>query len=242
MRLLVTRPEPDNERTADALRALGHEVTLAPLLRIEAVIDADLGTPPWSAILLTSANGARAIALHRRMRELAMLPVLAVGQGSADAARSAGFADVSSADGDGGDLARLAAARLKGERSPLLYLSGEDRARDLGGELARHGLTVRTTVVYRAAKASLSAHVQTALVERRIDGVVHFSRRSVESYLECSRHIVEHALAPTHFCLSARAAEPLRAAGAALIRSAEQPDEGSLLALVTPLPRSNRLE
>ena len=37
MRLLVTRPEPDNERTAAALRAQGHEVVLAPLLRIEAV-------------------------------------------------------------------------------------------------------------------------------------------------------------------------------------------------------------
>ena len=36
MRLLVTRPEPDNERTAAALRALGHEVMLAPLLAIEA--------------------------------------------------------------------------------------------------------------------------------------------------------------------------------------------------------------
>ena len=49
MRLLVTRPEPDNERTAAALRAQGHEVLLAPLLHIEAVADADLGAPPWAA-------------------------------------------------------------------------------------------------------------------------------------------------------------------------------------------------
>ena len=66
MRLLVTRPEPDNVRTAAALRAKGHEVVLAPLLHIEAVADADLGAPPWAAILLTSANGARAIADHPR--------------------------------------------------------------------------------------------------------------------------------------------------------------------------------
>ena len=79
MRLLVTRPEPDNERTAAALRARGHEVMLAPLLRIEAVADADLGAPPWAAILLTSANGARAIAGHPRRGELLALPVLAVG-------------------------------------------------------------------------------------------------------------------------------------------------------------------
>ena len=42
MRLLVTRPEPDNARTAAALRAKGHEVVLAPLLHIEAVAGADL--------------------------------------------------------------------------------------------------------------------------------------------------------------------------------------------------------
>ena len=76
MRLLVTRPEPDNERTAAALRAQGHEVLLAPLLRIEPIADADLGAPPWAAILLTSANGARAIAAHPRRGELIALPVL----------------------------------------------------------------------------------------------------------------------------------------------------------------------
>ena len=36
MRLLITRPEPDNERTAAVLRAQGHDVLLAPLLHIEA--------------------------------------------------------------------------------------------------------------------------------------------------------------------------------------------------------------
>jgi hypothetical protein len=96
MRLLVTRPEPDNARTAAALRANGHEVMLAPLLHIEAVTNADLGAPPWAAILLTSANGARAIADHPRRAELIALPVLAVGRSSADAARAAGFTDVSS--------------------------------------------------------------------------------------------------------------------------------------------------
>ena len=39
MRLLVTRPEQDGERTAAALRARGHEALLAPLMRIEAAAD-----------------------------------------------------------------------------------------------------------------------------------------------------------------------------------------------------------
>jgi uroporphyrinogen-III synthase len=235
VRLLVTRPEPDNERTATALRVLGHEVVLAPLLHIEAVADADLGAPgsalPWSAILITSANGARALAGHPRRGELLGLPVLAVGRSSAEAARAAGFADVASADGDAGDLARLAAGRFAGARSPLLYLAGEDRT----GELAVPGLTVRTVVVYRAAPADrFPPGARAALEQGRVDGVLHFSRRSVESYIECGRNLIGPALAPVHYCLSARAAEPLKLAGASRILVAPKPDEASLLALVTP--------
>jgi len=235
MRLLLTRPEPDNERTAAALRARGHEVVLAPLLHIEAVADADLGAPPWGAILVTSANGARAIARHPRRAELLALPVLAAGRSSAEAARAAGFADVVSADGDARDLARLAAARFSRSRLPLLHLAGEERAHDLAGELAAHGLSVRTVVIYRAAKApALPPAPRAALQQGAIDGVLHFSLRSVESYLDCSRNFIRQALAPVHYCLSARIAEPLKQAGATRVEVAARPDEASLLALVTP--------
>lgn len=237
MRLLITRPEPDGERTAAILRARGHEVLLAPLLHIEAVSNADLGAGPWAALLLTSGNGARAAAKHWRSDELTRLPVLTVGHASADAARTAGFPDVISADGDGHDLARLAAARFAGTGAPLLYLAGEDRARDLVGELAERGLTAHAVVIYRAAKAEhFPQPARAALEAGRLDGVLHFSGRSVESYLDCARELLERALAPVHYCLSARAAAPLKAAGAMRIRIAERPDEASLLALVTPLP------
>ena len=233
MRLLVTRPEPDNARTAEALRAKGHEVVLAPLLHIESVTNADLGGRPWAAILLTSANGARALANHPQREELLALPVLAVGGSSAEAARATGFVEVTSADGDAADLVRLTAQRFAGASQPLLYLAGEDRS----GELAVPGLTVHTVVVYRAAKAEkFPPAVRTMLEQGGIDGVLHFSRRSVESYLECSCGLAGAALKPMHYCMSARAAEPLRLAGASQIRVALHPDEASLLALVMPKP------
>jgi len=113
--------------------------------------------------------------------------------------------------------------------------------------MAVSGLTVHTVVVYRAAQASLlPPEARAALEQDGIDGVLHFSRRSVESYLDCSRDIVGPALKPMHYCLSARAAEPLRLAGAVRIQVAARPDEASLLALITskvmPKPSSNRLE
>jgi uroporphyrinogen-III synthase len=233
MRLLVTRPEPDNERTAEVLRAAGHEVVLAPLLHIETLRGADLGAPPFAGVLIPSAKGARALASHPRFAECLRLPVLAVGRSSAEAARLAGFSDVTSADGDAADLARLATERFAGAAAPLLYLAGEDRS----GELALQGLTMRIVVAYRAAKANaFPPSVREALQQGALDGVLHFSRRSVESYLDCSRGILDAVLRPVHYCLSARAAEPLRAAGAVHIQVAERPDEASLLTLVTPKP------
>jgi uroporphyrinogen-III synthase len=233
MRLLVTRPEPDNERTAEMLRAAGHDVVLAPLLHIETLRGADLGAPPFAGVLITSANGARALASHPRFAECLRLPVLAVGRSSAEAARLAGFSDVTSADGDAADLARLATERFAGAAAPLLYLAGEDRS----GELALQGLTMRIVVAYRAAKAeAFPRPVLEDLQQGALDGVLHFSRRSVESYLDCSRGILDAVLRPVHYCLSAQAAEPLRAAGAVHIQVAERPDEASLLTLVTPKP------
>jgi uroporphyrinogen-III synthase len=235
MRLLVTRPEPDNASTAVALRAQGHDVVLAPMLRIEMLPDADLGAPPWSAILLSSANGARAIAVHSRRGELLSLPVLAVGRASAEAARTADFFDVVSADGDATDLARLAIRRLAGATSPVLYVAGEDRSGNLAGALSTQGIAVRTVVAYRAVRADrFPAEVHAALARGGIEGVLHFSRRSAESYVECGRDIPRQVLAPVHYCVSARAAEPLKKAGAARIEVAARPDEASLLASVAP--------
>src|SRR5579864_8514480 len=99
MRLLVTRPEPDGERTAALLRARGHEVLTLPMLRIEPIADAALGHGPWAAVLFTSTNAVRALAAHPRFGELVGLPAYAVGARTQAAAAAAGFAPVRSADG-----------------------------------------------------------------------------------------------------------------------------------------------
>src|SRR5262245_56238778 len=128
MRLLVTRPQHDGERTAARLRARGHEVTLAPLLSIDAV-DAALPREPLSAVVMTSANAARIIARHPRRDALTSLPAFTVGRHTAEAARAAGFRAVECADGDKDDLAALLRARFNERSAPLLYLAGEDRDR-----------------------------------------------------------------------------------------------------------------
>lgn len=231
MRLIVTRPREEAERTAADLRARGHDILIAPMLRIEAVADVVIPQKDFAAVLVTSANAIRAIESHAGRRSLAGLPLFAVGGQTARAAREAEFADVVSADGDGGDLAALVAGRLGGSNGALLYLAGNDRARDLPGELAQHGLTVDTVVVYRAEPAaSFPDDVNAALRSGTVDGALHYSRRTAEGFLRCAAHagVEETIRRLTHYCLSPRVAEPFAAAGFGTIRIARSPDEAAL--------------
>jgi len=233
MRLLLTRPQGDAERTAAALRARGHEVIVSPLLDIEIVPDAELGGGPWAAILVTSANAVRAIAGHRRRDRLRGVPVFTVGRHTAQDMRAVGFTDVTSADGNVTDLANLVAARMK-PTARLLYLAGEERSGDLAGTLRARDFAVDTALVYRVlVAAALPRHAAEALAAG-IGGVLHFSRRSAEAYVNAARNsgLTEAALtAPSHYCLSARIAEPLAHAGAVKLRVAARPEEAALIEL-----------
>lgn len=233
VRLLVTRPELEAERTAAALRARGHIVVVAPLMRIEAV-DAEIAAGPWAALLVTSANAAAAMASHERCAQLRALPVFAVGRRTAQTMRAAGFVDVISADGAVGDLARLVAERMK-PGTPLLYLAGADRSGDLAGDLAAQNFAVHTVVVYRAIAAPTFARGAVEALAEGVDGVLHLSRRSAGAYVSAARvgSLLEVALnKPIHFCLSARVAAPLTEAGAAHIRIAARPVETALIELI----------
>ena len=234
MRLLVTRPRPGAERTAAILHARGHRVVIAPLLRVEAVADADIGAGPWAAALVTSANAASAVAAHPRVPTLRTLPVFAVGRRSAQAMRNAGFAEVISADGDVGDLARLVAERLP-RGAALLYLAGTERAGDLAGDLIARGFGVETIVVYRAIAATNFAPDAIEAFTHGIDGALHYSPRSAAAYVAAARAgglVAAAVVKPAQFCLSAHVAAPLAQAGATDIRIAAQPTEAGLIGLI----------
>src|SRR3982074_435578 len=104
MAVLVTRPQPDDETTAAALRARGFEVLLAPMLRFAPVAFPDDEAARYGAAIVTSANALRGIAPHIKASRLLELPLFTVGEHTAAAARRAGFGKVISADGDAASL------------------------------------------------------------------------------------------------------------------------------------------
>ena len=236
MAVLVTRPHPDDEATAASLRARGHQVLLAPMLRFEPVAFHDDADARYGAVVVTSANALRGIESHLKGHRLLELPLFAVGEHTADAARRAGFSCVISANGDAGSLrgcvlASVQAKRLK-KASTLLYLAGADLAHDLAGELGEHGFRVVTHLTYRmAAVPNLPPEVSNAFAANGIEAVLHYSRRSARAFLDAARAagVEISALAVTQCCISDSVAAVLREAGATQVVVATTPDENALL-------------
>src|SRR5436190_16277907 len=235
MAVLVTRPSPDDEMTAKALRARGFEVLRAPMLRFEPVPFRDDADAAYGAVIVTSANALRAIAPYIVDSRLLKLPLFTVGENTAAAARDAGFGEVVASKGDAGALRDLVLARAKSKQlkkaSTLLYLAGADLARDLSGELGEKGFTVVTHTTYRMVPAShLPREVCDAFVANRIEAVLHYSRRSARAFLDAARSggVEISALALPQCCISSAVASILRDAGATQVTAAAQSDENAL--------------
>jgi uroporphyrinogen-III synthase len=237
MAILVTRPLPDGETTAAALRAKGFEVLLAPMLRFEPVTFHDDGDTRYGAVVVTSANALRAIETRLQDSLLLKLPLFAVGEHTADAARGAGFANVISAASDAAGLRERIQAAVKAKAlkktSPLLYLAGADLARDLPGELGERGFTVVTQTTYRMVVVpSLPEQTRNAFAADQVEAVMHYSRRSAGAFIDAVRAagVEVSALALPQYCLSTGIATVLRDAGAMRVIVAASPDETALFA------------
>ena len=235
MAVLVTRPHPDDEATASALAARGFEVLRAPMLRFEPVPFHDDADARYGAVIVTSANALRGIAPHLADSRLLKLPLFAVGEHTASAARSAGFGEVIAAKGDAGVLRDLVLAGVKSKQlkkgSTLLYLAGADLARDLAGELGEKRFTVVTHTTYRMVPAaSLPREICDAFVANQVEAVLHYSRRSARAFLDAARAggVEISALALPQCCISAAVASILRDAGATQVTAAASADENAL--------------
>lgn len=171
--LVVIRPEPGNAATCAAARALGLEPVAAPLFEIEAVAW-DVPDGRFDAILAGSANVFR----HGGdgLTRFAEVPVIAVGETTAAAARSAGFAVARV--GEGG-LQPVVATLPPGN---YIRIAGEDRVK----LVAPAGVRIVTVVAYAARKRA----VPDALGARLEQGAVvllHSGEAARHFAQECER-------------------------------------------------------
>ncbi len=225
----MLRATDDAARTADRLRAIGFIPVLSAVLEIAAT-GAQLPQDAYDALLASSAKG---VELARGAEAFKALPLHAVGERTAHAARAHGFHP----DIVAGNAEAILPLLFERYQRPahFLYLAGRDRQQTLEAGLKAAGHRVAAVEVYeaRAAKA-LSQEAVDAIVGGEIDAVLHYSRRSAEIFiaLATAAAILEKTRDALHVALSQEVAQPLLCENIPNVGVAERPDEDHLLELL----------
>jgi uroporphyrinogen-III synthase len=211
--LIVLRPEPGNSASLAAARALGLEAIAAPLFAVEPV-QSPLPPGPFDAVLVGSANAFR----HggASLEGLRNLPVYAVGEATAQAARAAGFSVI--ATGAGGLQAVLDG--LPPDVTRLLRMAGRERVL----LVPPPSVTLAEQVVYAAEPLPMPP----ALAERLTQPCVIALHSAA-----AARHFASLVLNRAHLSLACIGQRVAAAAGPgwAEVCSAVTPDDPALLAL-----------
>jgi uroporphyrinogen-III synthase len=229
---LVTRPRAEAAALAAELARRGIDALIEPMIEIvdRAAVLPDLTMV--QAVLCTSANGVRALARASAARSV---PLFAVGDATARAARAAGFRGVESAGGDVEDLARLATRRLRPADGKLLHVAGSEVAGDLAGRLGAARFSVERVVLYEAhAVEALSPAAAGAIGGGKIDLAVFFSPRTAAIFarLVVAANIADRLAATRALSISAAADAPLDGLAFRARLIAAAPTQAALLALV----------
>jgi uroporphyrinogen-III synthase len=208
--ILITRPREDADRLAADFEAQGFDTLIEPMLTIDFVEDPGFSTEDAQAILLTSANGARALGRTATARDMR---VLAVGEKTAEAARDQGFTRIEVAGGNVERLADLAADVLDPGDGPVIHISGRDVAGDLAGALSARGFTYRRHVLYKARAAeAFSETLIDALSAGEIAAVVFYSARTAATFVMLAKRagVSGSTASMAAFCISEAVAEAAR--------------------------------
>lgn len=219
-RVVVLRPEPGASETVARAAERGLDAVSVPLFQIEPIEWRVPDAGQFDALLLTSANAVRFGGPG--LTALRDLPVRAVGEATAAAARDAGF-DVA-AVGDAG------AAQLIASLDPklrLLHIAGEHRA-----ALSR---PMTILAVYRSRLVEPPEGLSQA--ERAV--VLVHSPRAGRAFADAADRL---GLDRTSIRLAAISTAASEAAGTgwARIESAERPTDEALLALAQRLCDKDR--
>ena len=230
MRVLLTRPRADAEPLAEKLERRGYEAVRMPLLEIRCLAGAKLDLAGAQAVLLTSANGARALAQATGERSIALY---AVGDATAREAIDQGFVTVNGAAGDVAGLVKTVSGALDAGGGRLVHVGARYVAGDLAVALRERGFEVDRAALYEAVvREQIDPSVEAELRGRTIEAVLFFSPRTALSFVNLIRHAhLEDACGNvTAICLSEAVANEIGAIAWHGVAVARHPDQASMLA------------
>ena len=223
--VLITRPIEDAAATAAQVAACGYRPVIAPFLEVRtrpALMPAKI-----QAILLTSRNAVPAL-------PPCDLPVLAVGDATAAAARAAGFARVRSAGRDAEALVALACAELDPHAGALLLACGARQALAPAASLRQAGFAVLRRVAYEAVPVTIfPAEAADALRNQILHAALFMSADTAAAFVRCLPQRLETGLKTViALAIGKRAADTLSHLPWRGVRTACAPTLDDVLALL----------
>ena len=235
MRVIVTRPLPQGDRTAAIVASRGHQPVLMPLTEIHPTELRPLAADPdsYAMVVATSANALvhAPLALTQALRDI---PFVGVGAATEHAALACGFSGTESTSGNADDLARHIIADLpSGAR--VAYLCGRVRKPDLEKNLAEAGLEIDALETYDTVLVSYTTDfLREQFVTGKPLAVLLYSRNAAQRLADLLKQAGMANITDftSFFCLSEDVAAPLREAGFPAVAVAAEPTEAALLNLL----------
>ena len=147
MHILLTRPLEDIQELILKFQELGHVVSHMPVIKIEKVNYKSINFSEFSGIIFTSSNAIK----HLDTKLIDKNKIcFCVGSATEKKARSVGFQNVISTDGNVSNLKELILQNFNPSSGKLLYISGEVITNDLDQDLISNGYDVKRIINYSA--------------------------------------------------------------------------------------------
>ena len=235
MRILVTRPGEDGISLAELLNVAGINSIVDPLMSIQQIHGPQLKLEGVQALLLTSANGVRALVNRSSRRDI---PIYAVGEATATSARKFGFLQVHSADGNVDMLVDLVENILKPEDGSLLHIAGSSIAGDLIKLLSNRGFQCSREILYKTNNSRRLLESTIAdIKQNKIDAVMLYSPRSAEIFVNLIRkaRLIRSCQNITLICLSDAVYKKTLKIQWKAVKTSSEPNQDAIIKLASVL-------
>jgi uroporphyrinogen-III synthase len=236
--VLILRPLPQAEQTAQSLRERGYEPVLSPVMRIDILpFELPERRDANTALIITSAQVWPALEAQcdeETLHFLRSLPLYCVGDNTAQLLQAKGFHVAHSAP-QASNLVALMQKQYKekGHRAQkALYLAGYYRKSDLENVLRQAGWDIEICEVYAARAATrLLPEAVDLLHCQAVNCILFTSSRQVEIFVSlCEKAgVLKQAQQCKALCLSPAISHLAGQKGFSAIQTAPYPDMDSLL-------------
>tara|TARA_B000000532_G_scaffold102544_1_gene82316 strand:+ start:62 stop:760 length:699 start_codon:yes stop_codon:yes gene_type:complete len=181
MHILLTRPLVDCSDMILKFKSLGHQVSHLPLLNIEKMNYEEINFSDYGGIIFTSANAVKFLDLKKLDKNIICF---CVGDITEKKARSVGFQNTISAEGNVLNLKEMILQNYSLKDKPLLYISGEIISSDLDQQLIYEGFNIDRIINYRVShNENFDENFIKELKLNIPDMVYVYSQNSASSFL-----------------------------------------------------------